>query len=177
MSMTPWLKAGIALTVYVAAIVAANVATAHWGMVPVGFGFLVTAGTYAAGLALLARDFLQRMSGSWLVLAALLVGIVLSWWLSTPALAVASAAAFAVSELIDWGLFSVIRRRGFIRAALLSGIVAAPIDSVVFLGLAGFPITWETLLGQFVGKALWATVVPLIVYGGVRALLRQPVHA
>lgn len=44
---------------YIGAIVAANYLTARYGMVAVLPGLTVTAGTYAAGLALLARDVLQ----------------------------------------------------------------------------------------------------------------------
>lgn len=172
----PW-KAIIALAVYVTAIVSANVLTAHFGLVPVGFGLVVTAGTYAAGFALLSRDFVQRHAGLRWALVGVAVGIGLSWLLATPALALASAAAFGIGELVDTGLFTVVRRRGFVRAALLSCIVSAPIDTVVFLGIAGFPLTWQSVLGQFIGKVLWATVVPLAIYVMVRrALLRKPVN-
>lgn len=157
-------KGSLALAVYVGAIVAANVLTQHFGMVPVGFGLLVTAGTYAAGFALLARDFVQRYAGVWWTLAGIAVGIVLSWFLASPALAVASAVAFAVAELADLAVYSAIRPRGFVIAALVSGIVAAPIDTVLFLWIAGFPLTWETLIGQLVGKIIWATIVPLLLY-------------
>ena len=51
----------IATLAYAASIVAANYLTAHYGLVPAGFGLLVTAGTYAAGFALLARDFVQSI--------------------------------------------------------------------------------------------------------------------
>lgn len=170
-------KAIIAVTTYIAAIVAANVLTAHLGMVPVGFGLLVTAGTYAAGFALLARDFTQRYAGVWWVLAGITVGIALSWFLATPALALASAAAFAIAELADLIVYTVTRRRrGFITSAAISNVVSAPLDTVVFLWIAGFPLTMEALIGQLVGKLLWATAIPLFVYWAARALLREPVN-
>jgi uncharacterized PurR-regulated membrane protein YhhQ (DUF165 family) len=171
------MKTALALTVYVAAIVAANVATAHWGLVPVGFGLLVTAGTYAAGFALLARDFLHRYGGIWWVWAGITAGITLSWFLASPALALASAAAFGLAELADILVFVWLRPRGFIRAAWWSNVVGAPVDTVVFLAIAGFPLTWQTLAGQLVGKLLWATAVPLFIYWGVRrAVFREPVN-
>lgn len=169
-------KALTSIAVYVAAIVAANVLTARFGLVPVGFGLIATAGTYAAGVALLSRDFVQRYAGVRWSLAAVGVGIVISWFLASPALALASAAGFAVSELVDTGLFTLVRRRGFVRAALLSCVVSAPLDTVVFLSIAGFPLTWQTVAGQVVGKVLWATIVPLAIYVMVRrALLRKSV--
>lgn len=173
------MKGVIAFAVYVAAIVAANVLTAQYGVVPVGFGLMATAGTYAAGFALLARDFVQREAGAWWALGGVVLGIVLSWFLATPALAVASALAFAVAELADMGVFMLTRkRRGFIASAAVSNVVSAPLDSLVFLWAAGFAITWESFAGQMVGKLLWATALPLFVYWVVkRALLRKPVNA
>lgn len=172
------LKAALAVTTYVGAIVAANVLTFHFGLVPVGFGMVVTAGTYAAGFALLARDFAHRYAGIWCVLGGIAFGVVLSWVFASPAIALASAVAFAVAELIDLALYVSIRPRGFVRAALISNVVAAPIDTVLFLWIAGFPLTWESIAGQFVGKVLWATIVPLALFVLVRrAVLRKPVNA
>lgn len=175
--MTRHMNLAIALAAHTAAIVLANVLTARFGLVPVGFGLMVTAGTYAAGFALLARDFVHRFGGWQWALVGVATGAALSWFLATPALALASAAAFGVSELADLAIYSRLRRRGFVPAALVSNIVGAPIDTVVFLAIAGFPLTWPVILGQFIGKVLWATVVPLALYvGGRRALLREPIH-
>jgi uncharacterized PurR-regulated membrane protein YhhQ (DUF165 family) len=169
----------VALTVYIAAIVAANVLTSHFGLVPVGFGLFVPAGTYAAGFALLARDFVQRAGGVAWVFVGIAIGGVLSWWLASPGLALASVAAFTVAELADLAIYTPTeRRRGFVAGALASNAVAAPIDTWVFLTIAGFPLTWQTFAGQMIGKLFWATLIPLLIYvGGRRALLREPVHA
>lgn len=166
-----------AFAVYVAAIVGANVLTAQLGLVPVGFGLVVTAGTYAAGFALLARDFVHRYANVWWVLGGIALGIALSWFLASPALAVASAAAFAIAELVDLLVYmGTRRRRGFIAAAAISNVISAPLDTVVFLWIAGFPLTADTVIGQLVGKLLWATALPLFVYWIARALLRKPLH-
>jgi uncharacterized PurR-regulated membrane protein YhhQ (DUF165 family) len=157
-------KGVAALVVYVGAIVAANVLTQRYGLVPVGFGLVATAGTYAAGFALLARDFVHRFAGLGWVLGGILVGITISWFMASPALALASAAAFGIAELADLLVYLWSRPRGVIHAAGWSNVVSAPIDTVVFLWIAGFPLTWPVLAGQLVGKLLWATAVPLFVY-------------
>ena len=174
--MTP---AGVlALAVYVGTIVAANVLTDRLGLVPVGFGLLVTAGTFAAGGALLARDVVQRTGGRVWVAVGITVGGVLSWVLASPALALASVLAFTCSELVDWAVFTRALPWGFIGAALLSAVVAAPVDTVLFLWVAGFPLTWQTILGQFLGKVVWATLVPLALYAGVSGAIHgQPVQS
>ena len=126
---------------------------------------MVTAGTYAAGFALLARDFVHRHGNRNYAFAAIALGGTLSWMLSSPALALASTVAFVSAELIDLGVYEPIRkRRGFIQGALTSNIVSAPIDTLVFLSIAGFPLTAETVGGQFIGKVVWATAVPLAVF-------------
>lgn len=172
------MKLSLSVAAYAAAIITANYMTSHHGMVDVGFGLAVTAGTFAAGFALLARDFVQRYGGVQWALLAIAVGAVASWVLASPALAVASTVAFAGAELVDLGVFTPTRKRqGFVWAALLSNVISAPVDTVLFLWLAGFPLTWGAVTGQFIGKVLWATLVPLTVYLiGHRAVSRKPVR-
>lgn len=158
------MRLALALVIYVAAIVAANVMTARFGLVEIGFGLLVTAGTFAAGFALLARDFVQRYGGIAWAFGAIAVGGVLSWFLATPALAIASVVAFTVAEVVDLGVFTRLRPSGFVRAALLSNLVSAPVDTVLFLWIAGFDLTFQAVLGQFIAKIVWATIVPLTLY-------------
>lgn len=158
------MKLYISLTAYIAAIVAANYLTSHYGLVSVGWGFLVTAGTFAAGFALLARDFVQRYGNVRWSLGAIAVGALLSWWLADPFIALASTVAFAGAELVDLLVFTPLRERGFFVAALTSNIVSAPIDTVLFLWVAGFPLTLAAVEGQFIGKVVWATLVPLAIW-------------
>lgn len=165
------------LAVYIGSIVAANVMTAHLGLVGVGFGLVVTAGTFAAGFALFARDFVHRYGGVAWALGAVACGSALSWWLASPGLAVASTVAFCAAELVDLGVFAHVREDfGFAPAIAASNVVAAPVDTVLFLHIAGFGVTWQAVAGQLVGKLVWATVVPLALYlVGRDALLRQSV--
>lgn len=167
-----------AIATYIGSIVAANWLTNRYGMIPVGPGLAATAGTYAAGAALLLRDVVQDTGGRRAVVAAIAAGAGLSVWLSTPALAMASGAAFLISETADMAVYTPLRHRGWGRAALASGVVGAVVDTVVFLWLAGFPIL-AGLAGQLVGKALWATAAPVAAVTTARmvrrALLRDPV--
>jgi uncharacterized PurR-regulated membrane protein YhhQ (DUF165 family) len=169
------IKLVAAVATYVAAIVLANWLTATFGLVAVGFGLLVTAGTFAAGFALLARDFVHRFSGARTSVACVLVGAAISWALASPALAVASVTAFLASEFVDLGVFSRLRGRGFTTGALGSNLVSIPVDTVIFLSIAGFPLTFGAVVGQMIGKWVWATCFPVAVYLlGTRAVLRQP---
>lgn len=150
----------LALTAYILAIAAANWLTTRYGIIPTGFGLATTAGTYAAGLALLLRDAVQDVCGWRWVIAGIAAGAILTA-LTSPALAVASTVAFLLAELLDTAVYTPLRDRGWARAALASGIVGAVVDTYAFLAIAGFPITAQTVGGQLVGKMLWATALPV----------------
>jgi len=155
MSRTVWTAA------YVGTIIAANWLTATFGLVPIGLGLAVTAGTFAAGAALLVRDGLQlRTTRVWL-LACITAGAALSAITATPAIAVASGVAFLVSELVDWAVFTPLRDRSLPGAVLVSSVASAPVDTVLFLAIAGFGVTWPAVLGQFLVKTGMALLVAL----------------
>lgn len=147
---------------YVGVIVAANLAVVEFGLIPIAPGLLAPAGVVFAGLALLLRDALPDRR---LIVALIVLGAVLSALLSSPAVALASATAFLVSELVDWRVFYVHRMRGdsWIRAALISNLISAPLDTIAFLWLSGFGVTTALVAGQLVGKLLYATLLPLLV--------------
>ncbi len=167
--------AAAAIAVFAAAVAAANALTARYGFIPVGLGLTATAGTYAAGFCLLARDWVHDTAGRVAVLAAIAAAGAASAVMAGPRLAVASATAFVVSELADLAVYQPLRRRGFIRAVIASNTVGAPVDTVLFLALAGFPI-WAAVPGQLLAKAT-ATAIPVAVVLAVRALLRHRVRA
>lgn len=160
---------------YVASVVAANWLTEKYGLVPVGFGLVVTAGTFAAGLTLLARNLTQDVAGRLAVLGLMVVGIGFSWWLASPQLAVASAVAFGLSESADMAVYSPLRRRNWSRAVLAAASVGAVIDTLVFLRLAGFPLTAPAVAGQLLVKVgISAAVVAVVAVN--RAVPRQSEH-
>jgi hypothetical protein len=148
----------LALAGYCGSILAANWATATFGLVPIGLGLAVTAGTFAAGLALILRDAVQQTAPRWVV-PAIVTGAALSYAVAGPALALASGMAFLVSELVDWAVFTPLRGRSLAAAVLASSVVAAPVDTIGFLWLAGFPVTPSAVLGQFVVKTIMAGAV------------------
>lgn len=159
--------AGIALSLlFIGTIVAANYVTARYGVVPLGLGLVATAGTYFVGLAFILRDSVQDLLGRW-VIVVILTGAVLSFAISTPAIALASALAFLASELADLAVYTPLRPRGYLRAAVASNVVGAVVDTVLFLTVAGFPLG-KVLFGQVVGK-LVLTLVVLPVVLAVRA--------
>jgi uncharacterized PurR-regulated membrane protein YhhQ (DUF165 family) len=165
----------VALVAYISVILAANYLTEHYGMVAVGFGLTATAGTFAAGAALLVRDMVQDTLGRAATVIGILAGAGLTWFVS-PALATASAVAFLVAELADMAIYTPLRSRGWTPAVIASNVVGAIVDTFVFLHLAGFPVTAQGVEGQLVGKLLWATALPVALVVAVRQV-RKPVTA
>jgi hypothetical protein len=166
--------APLALIGYAAAIVAANYLTAHHGLIPVGFGLTATAGTYCAGAALMLRNLVQDSLGRRFIVLAIAAGAALSA-LTSPALALASGVAFGVSELADTALYTPLRKRGWARAVLPASLLGAILDSLLFLAIAGFPVTVRGVAGQLVGKT-WAVWLPVAAVTLARGVRRGPVH-
>jgi uncharacterized PurR-regulated membrane protein YhhQ (DUF165 family) len=153
---------------FVGLVIASNWLTAQYGLV----GGFVTAGTFTAGLVLAARDAIREAAGIWAAVVCVAVGMTVSAVMASPALALASGAAFALSELADTAVYEPLRRRGRVRALTWSNLVGSVIDSVAFLAIAGFPI-WPAIVGQVAVKWVMAVGLPLIAVGVARAVLRD----
>lgn len=163
--------AALAAATFLACILLANYVTTEYGMVPVGFGLVATAGTYLAGLTFVLRDSVQDAYGKAATLCLVVLGAGLSYLVSDPFIALASGVAFLASELADLAIYTPLRKRGYIRAAIASNVVGAFVDTVLFLWIAGFPIA-DAIAGQMVGKvAVTAAVVALVAAYRVRRVV------
>ena len=148
----------IAGAAFLGCILAANYVTTEYGMVPVGFGLIATAGTYFAGATFVLRDTVQDTAGRRWVIALILAGAALSFLISAPFIALASAVAFLLSETVDFAIYQPLRKRGYVRAAVASNVAGSLVDTLVFLAIAGFPIR-QAFAGQMVGKLLVTAAV------------------
>ncbi len=120
---------------YVALIVAVNYGFTVAPMVALPGGEMWPPISLAVGFVFVARDYAQREIGHRVIIAMLAAGI-LSYFMASPFVAVASVAAFLISEFADWAVYSF-TGRSFARRVLLSSAVGTPIDSAVFLALIG----------------------------------------
>lgn len=144
---------------YVATIILANWLIVTFGLVPVGFGLMAPAGVYAAGLAFTLRDLTQDALGRWWTIAAILAGAALSALIS-PQFALASGAAFLLSETADLLVYTPLRERHWLRAVALSNLAGFTLDSILFLWLAFGSV--EFLSGQLAGK-FWVTAATVAI--------------
>ena len=161
--LVPWVG-------YIASILLANWMIQNVGdcvpngpcLIPVGFGYTAPSGVLMIGLALVLRDAIHESHGRWWVIGAIFVGAVLSSAIS-PALALASGVAFAVSEVGDMLVYEPIRRYSRPLGVAISGIVGGAIDSALFLMLAFGSLAYFE--GQFIGKAEMAVLGGVLLFG------------
>jgi hypothetical protein len=87
--------------------------------------------TMVTGMVFVIRDFVQREMGH-RVLVLMAIAVAWSFFYAWPVIALASGIAFAISEGVDWLMFTFTKYRLSTRI-LLSSAVAAPVDTTVFL--------------------------------------------
>ena len=136
---------------YISAVVAVNVGFSHSPQYDGFWSVLV-------GCVLVLRDAAQRAWGHG-VLALMLVGAGLSYALGNPAVALASAAAFAISESVDWIVYTT-TQRPFAERVWRSVLASAPVDTAAFLHLAQL-WSWPLFSIGVASKVLAAGLISL----------------
>ena len=124
---------------------------------PIGELYLAT---LVVGSVFVLRDYAQREVGHKVLLATLAAGVI-TWYMTTPALAVASITAFAISEMADWAVFSF-TGKPLQKRILISSLISVPLDSLAFLYLSGYlaPLSFTT---ETLSKALGVAIVWLLL--------------
>ncbi|HWK97599.1 MAG TPA: VUT family protein [Pseudolabrys sp.] len=132
-------------------------------LIPVAPNLMAPSGVLMIGAALVLRDLVQRRLGVEFGVAAIIAGAGISAAIAPPMLVVASTAAFLLSELADFAVYTPLARRRLVTAVVASSMVGLVIDSIVFLWLAFGSL--DFLLGQVVGKS-WMVLfaIPLVSY-------------
>ena len=120
-------------------VVASNVLVQY----PFGhFGLqdLLTWGAFTYPLAFLVNDLTTRRFGKRaarrVVLAGFALAVVLSIWLATPRIAIASGSAFLVAQLLDTQIFDRLRNDAWWKPPLVSTVIGSVVDTVLFFSLA-----------------------------------------
>jgi len=141
---------------YLTSIVAVNLAFSYLPMIQLPFDQAIPIGTFLVGFIFVIRDYAQREIGSGIYLA-MLAGVILSYVMADPFVAVASAVAFGLSELIDALVFTYTKKPMRDRV-LLSSAASTPVDSAVFLVMLGF-FNWLGFAIMVIVKMIGAVIV------------------
>lgn len=165
------MKRYLILAAFLACIPAANWLIGNVGtacipkgpcIIPVGFGLTAPSGVLMIGLALVLRDLVQRWLGIAWVIGAIVAGAALSAAVAPPALVIASATAFLLSELADTAVYTPLAERRLMLAVALSSVVGLAIDGAVFLWLAFGSL--QFLPGQILGKGMMVLAAMPIIW-------------
>ena len=120
-------EGAIFLTLFALTIPAANWLIGHAGtacvpqgpcVIPVAPGIMAPSGVTMVGVALVLRDLVQRRLGTGLSVLAILCGAGLSALVAPPALILASAVAFLLSEFADLAVYTPLARRRLVAAVI-----------------------------------------------------------
>lgn len=129
--------------------------------------------TMVTGMVFVIRDFVQREMGH-KVLILMAVAVAWSFFYSWPVIALASGIAFAVSEMVDWLVYTFTKYRLSTRI-LISSALASPVDTTVFLygadiaqqmqlgaepGNMLHPVNWVVFV---IGKMVGAVIVSYVI--------------
>ena len=101
---------------------------------------LLTYGAFTYPIAFLVTDFTNRRFGATgariVVYFGFVLAVILSIWLATPRIAIASGSAFLVAQLLDVSIFDRLREGWWWKAPLVSSVIGSVVDTVLFFGLA-----------------------------------------
>lgn len=189
-----------------AVIVAASNVLVQFPFAHFGLGEILTWGAFTYPVAFLVTDLTNRRFGAAaarrLVFTGFAIAVVLSIWLATPRIAIASGSAFLVAQLIDVSVFDRLRGERWWKPPLISSVIGSVVDTILFFSIAfaarfafldaafshedgslGFPVVslgiemplWVSLaFGDFAVKILIGLAM-LAPYGALLSVLRpQP---
>jgi len=119
----------------------------------------LTWGALTYPVSYFVTDLTNRRFGSGAARRVVLIGfalaVIVSIWLASPRIALASGTAFLVSQLLDVAIFNRLRRRAWWQPPLVSSVLGSFVDTALFFALAfwGTAMPWITLaVGDYAVK-------------------------
>ncbi len=161
-----------AIAAMVLVVVSSNIAVQYPVQLTIGgldLADLLTWGAFTYPAAFLVTDLTNRRFGVSVARRVIVVGfvmaIVLSVALATPRIAVASATAFLIGQLLDVTIFDRLRRMRWWKAPFVGSLLGSATDTAVFFSLA-----FAAVFG-FLGEAdaFSAETAPLMGFASVEA--------
>ena len=120
-------------------VVASNILV-QYPFAPFGLGDYLTWGAFTYPVAFLVTDLTNRRYGPkiarQLVASGFVIAVILSIYLATPRIALASGSAYLVGQLLDISVFNRLRQQSWWRAPLVGSIIGSALDTARFSSLA-----------------------------------------
>lgn len=134
----------------------------------------LTWGAISYPVAFLVADLLNRRFGPAAARKVAYVGFIsallVSIWVATPRIALASGLAFLSAQLVDIYIFDKLRNQSWWRAPFVGGVAGATLDTFVFFSVAftGTGVLWPALL---VGDLAVKLIINTTMLAPFRALM------
>ncbi len=173
-----------------------------------GLSEILTWGAFTYPVAFLVNDLTNRRYGvkaaRMVIVAGFVLAVILSVWLATPRIAIASGSAFLTAQLLDATIFNRLRRQTWWKAPFISTVFGSVVDTTIFFSLAfapafaivdtaffapdgslGFPVSflgsemplWASLaIGDF-GVKILIGLAMLVPYGALLKVLKPAPQA
>lgn len=107
---------------------------------PINLGDILTWGAFTYPVAFLVTDLSNRAFGPaktrLVVVAGFVVAVILSVYLATPRIAIASGTAFLAAQLLDISIFHRLRNGAWWKAPMFSSLVSSALDTAIFFSMA-----------------------------------------
>ena len=122
------------------AVVAASNVLVQYPFDHFGLGEILTYGAFTYPIAFLVNDLANRTFGPAFARRVVYVGfaiaVILSIWLATPRIAIASGTAFLTAQLLDITVFNRLRQLTWWKAPFASAIFGSLLDTLLFFSIA-----------------------------------------
>ena len=109
----------------------------------ISLGDILTYGAFTYPVAFLITDLTNRQYGPKsarrVVFAGFVVGIALSYFTSSPRIAIASGSAYLAGQLLDIAVFNRLRQQSWWRAPLFASLIGSALDTLLFFSFAFAP--------------------------------------
>lgn len=143
------------VALYVVAIVLVNwtfIVLAPWAT-PLGDLYIAN---LIVGAVFVLRDYAQREVGHKVLIATAVAGVI-TYFMVDKSLAVASIAAFTLSEMADWAVYSF-TKKPLQQRIIWSSLISVPLDTLAFQYLAQYlsPASFTT---EVISKAVGVAIV------------------
>ncbi len=189
-------------------VVAASNILVQYPFNHLGLNEILTYGAFTYPVAFLVNDLSNRRFGPQfarkVVYAGFVIAVILSVWLATPRIAIASGSAFLCAPLLDVTVFSKLRQLTWWKAPFASAVFGSLLDTLLFFSIAfAAQFAWIDLatgrtdsslamLVPFLGKdiPLWMSlgfgdlmvkivmaVVMLVPYGAILAVFAPAIYS
>src|SRR5690349_9441312 len=159
----------VAVAAMVAVVAASNFLVQYPVQAQIGginLADFLTWGAFSYPIAFLVTDLTNRHFGPsgarLVVVCGFAVAVVLSIWLATPRIAIASGTAFLVAQFLDISIFHRLRQGKWWHAPLFSSLVSSALDTAIFFSLAfaaPFAVL-DTLFGRADGSLAFPAPPP-----------------